>query len=277
MPQYIPSDSQFILIISDSTKRVGDIAAYDYRHHCTRILGWLHDFLATRYTNATVVVKRGGDALLDFARIANSKITICSTSTFCFFASLASNGTVYFPVTKLLARVNIGSNFHWLDEKLLSLVIWHPWYSIEYGLTKKEFGSDSEQEGRVMKGDRNKFYYIENTKKRYFPDMDTLSDLGFDWHHVWHVNDRFLAPFADGIEMRVYPDKTIKYQLNPTTYRWYCTRCYNLTYFPTPAPSANPTILPTIAPTMSTAVSLTSSNVSSVHCRWKTAYEFVCD
>lgn len=60
MPNLIPSDTQFILIISDSVKRLGDLPQYDYHSHCSRILGWLQDYLTVRYRNATVVVKRGG-------------------------------------------------------------------------------------------------------------------------------------------------------------------------------------------------------------------------
>lgn len=140
-------------------------------------------------------------------------------------------------------------------------------------MTKKDFNSDWEQEGRLMKGDRNKFYFIEYQKKRYFPDGDTMDALGFDWRHVWHVNDKFLRPFPDGIDMRLYPDKTIKYQMHPVTYRWYCTRCYNLTYAPSPAPSVAPSVLTSILPDLGTN---TFTN-STLHCRWKTAYEFSCD
>jgi hypothetical protein len=208
--------------------------------------------------------------LLDFARIAYANTTICSSSTFCFFAALASNGTVHLPVTRLIGQpANMYNNFHWIAEKQLSLVIWHPWYSIEYGLTKKKFEPDADQEGRLQQGDRKKNYFIENGRKRRFQEMDTFSDLGFDWRHIWIVNDRYLSGFPDGPDMKVYPDKTIKYEIDPVTFRWHCSRCYNLTEAPSYAPTNLP-ITPSVVPS-SAPISVVAG------CRWKTPYEFGCD
>ena len=95
---------------------------------------------------------------------------------------------MHFPVTRLIANLptndeenSLGKNFHWIDEKQLAMMLWHPWYSIEYGLTKKKFEADSDQEGRLHQGDRKKFYFIENVKKRRISTMDILDELGFDW------------------------------------------------------------------------------------------------
>ena len=50
-------------------------------------------------------MKRGGDAFLDYARLAYSNVTICSASTYCIWPALAnSNGQVYFPLTPLIAK-----------------------------------------------------------------------------------------------------------------------------------------------------------------------------
>lgn len=98
----IPNNSKFIYIISESPNRVSGAKTRDFRQQCFRIIGWLNSFVKDSFPNATVVVKRGGDMFLDFARIAYSNVTICSASTFCFFASLGSRGVAHFPATKLI-------------------------------------------------------------------------------------------------------------------------------------------------------------------------------
>ena len=68
---------------------------------------------------------RDGDPLIAFTRLQYANTTICSSSTFCFYAALANNGTnVFFPKTHLIARpertngsvYSYGDHFHWIDE-----------------------------------------------------------------------------------------------------------------------------------------------------------------
>ena len=63
----------------------------------------------------------GGDQFLDYARLAYSNVTICSSSTFCLWPALANNGDVYFPLTALVANSgsnatakDLGPRFHWI-------------------------------------------------------------------------------------------------------------------------------------------------------------------
>ena len=83
-----------------------------------------------------------------------------------------SNGSVYFPASKIIARPDnstvFGDHFKWIDTRLLSLTIWHPWYAIEYGLKgeKAKPFVPEDMHGFIMKGDRQKHYYIENMTKR---------------------------------------------------------------------------------------------------------------
>ena len=221
----IPEDAKSIYIISDAVKRVGDNARYDYHQHCRRILGWLHSDVRKAFPDALVLTKRGGDPFLDLLRITHSNTTICSTSTFCFYGwglhckffhliffellviicifswrALGARGKVYFPETRLISRPDehehftfqsLGLDFNWIDEKdgkLLSLVIWHPWYSIMYGLTKKDFDTD-DHDGRVMQGNAKKLWYVykdsrSGYKKRKIPDTDTMDSLGLHWYRT---------------------------------------------------------------------------------------------
>jgi hypothetical protein len=66
----------------------------------------LFEYLQSNFPKATIVVKRGGDLFLDYARLAFANTTICSASSYCFWASLANNGTVHFPVTTVIAGKN---------------------------------------------------------------------------------------------------------------------------------------------------------------------------
>lgn len=48
-----------------------------------------------------------------------SKVTICSTSTFCFWPALASNTTVYYPVTQMILNgttPQFTEHFHWITD-----------------------------------------------------------------------------------------------------------------------------------------------------------------
>jgi len=121
----IPKEgTSFIYVLSDHPTRASHSP---YSSRCQVILEHLFNFLKTHYPKSTVVVKRGGDLFLDYARLAFAKVTICSASSYCLWPSLANTGTVYFPISSLVAGAdsmalapNLSSNFHWIDVDIIS-------------------------------------------------------------------------------------------------------------------------------------------------------------
>lgn len=61
-----------------------------YASRCGQILQRLFEHLRRQFPSSIVVVKRGGDAFLDYARVAYSNIVICSASTFCLWPALSN-------------------------------------------------------------------------------------------------------------------------------------------------------------------------------------------
>jgi hypothetical protein len=61
-------------------------------------------------------VKRGGDLFLDYARLLNANVTICSASSYCFWPALATNGQAYFPLSAVIGRIMYCRHLHnlWL-------------------------------------------------------------------------------------------------------------------------------------------------------------------
>eukprot|EP01038_Epipyxis_sp_PR26KG_P008204 gene8204-11099_t len=113
--------SQFIYIIADSPTRQ---SYHAYSHRCEIILHRLQLHLIKLFPKSTIVIKRGGDPFLDYARLVYSNVTICSASTFCLWPALSNNdGQVYFPLTPLVARsysnetaMAFKPNFHWIND-----------------------------------------------------------------------------------------------------------------------------------------------------------------
>jgi hypothetical protein len=142
----IPANARKIYIIADSPTRS---MYHVYSGRCSLILAHLgkpkHFLLVTpaadmslimigkyihhAYPDAYVVIKRGGDLLLDYARLAYSTVTICSASTYCLWPALANQNTVHFPLTPLVARADTNAtaptfqtktnSFHWITDVLL--------------------------------------------------------------------------------------------------------------------------------------------------------------
>lgn len=86
---------------------------------CDMVLRGLFEHLSALYPHDTVLIRRGDDPYADMARLAFSKMTICSVSTFCLWPALASDSHhVYFPVTPIVARgnwaVDLRPGFHWM-------------------------------------------------------------------------------------------------------------------------------------------------------------------
>ena len=132
----IPKDSKYIFVMSDPPNRAGNNPSAS---HCAEILKWLFEYLKKEYSNSTVVVKKGGDVYLDFARLSMANTTICSASTFCLFPAIAHNGSaVYFPRTKLIGvppeGYSMNDHFHWVNDPPLVADVFKPWYLIAWTL-----------------------------------------------------------------------------------------------------------------------------------------------
>eukprot|EP01036_Dinobryon_divergens_P033821 gene33821-43703_t len=61
---------------------------------------------------------------------------------------------------------------------------------------------DSAVEGKLLKGNRNAIFFIQNGKKRLIPDFYTFSHMGFNLTSIEKVSDDFLAelPLGDAIK-----------------------------------------------------------------------------
>lgn len=115
----IPHDTRSIYVMAESPSRN---ARPDRTERCTSIFMALRSYLMSKFPRAVVVVLRGHDMFEDLARLTYANTTICSVSTYCLWPAMSNNHTVYFPVTKLIAKENTsfdyGSSFHWLvDDK----------------------------------------------------------------------------------------------------------------------------------------------------------------
>jgi hypothetical protein len=89
---------------------------------CDVILDSLHKYLIKEFpTIKAIIVSRGGDINMDFARLSLSPVTICSVSTFCLWPAIGNinKGGVYFPKTKLILGGNwdiFDLGFLWIDQ-----------------------------------------------------------------------------------------------------------------------------------------------------------------
>lgn len=127
----IPLYTKTIYIIADSPTRSKD---HTYSSRCSIILERLGWYIHNRFPSAVIVIKRGGDLFLDYARLAYSNVTICSASTFCLWPALANKNDVYFPYTPLVAEswdnetsYNLSSHFHWIDIDMIKIFKFRPW------------------------------------------------------------------------------------------------------------------------------------------------------
>lgn len=73
------------------------------------------------YPHANIVVKRGDDMVSDMISLTYSKVTICSTSTFCLWFGIANPYSAYFPVTPLVYQHNLestdnGHSLNWIKN-----------------------------------------------------------------------------------------------------------------------------------------------------------------
>lgn len=80
--------ASYIYVIADSPSRQ---SGHIYSQRCETILQHLFERLKKQYPTSTIVVKRGGDAFLDYARLMMSSIVFCSASTFCLWPALGND------------------------------------------------------------------------------------------------------------------------------------------------------------------------------------------
>lgn len=194
----IPSNAKYIYVLTDPPKRAGN---HPYVHHCQKILTWLFAFITENFPEATVIVKKGGDIYLDFARLAYANTTICSASTFCLFPAIANNGSiVYYPSTKLIGvppgNYKMNDHFYWITDPQLVTDVWKPWYLIEYALKNKPI-LPTMIEGHLLKGHGKQVYFILNQTKYSIPNGDTFEGLGFSWDDVWQMDEATVNLFPD--------------------------------------------------------------------------------
>lgn len=134
-PQRIPADFRsFIYVIADSPSRSPHSP---YSNRCDIILKEFFEYLRKKFPSSIIVIKRGGDAFLDVARIALSSIVFCSASTFCLWPALANHqGTIFYPLTPLIlgakdnqSAPHLAHNFHWIDDvdMIKNFKQYHPW------------------------------------------------------------------------------------------------------------------------------------------------------
>ena len=111
----IPPNARHIYVMAESPSRN---ARPDRVDRCASIFMALRSYLMSHFSKALVVILQGHDMFDDLARLTYANTTICSVSTYGLWPAMSNNHTVYFPVTKLIAKENTsfdyGPSFHWL-------------------------------------------------------------------------------------------------------------------------------------------------------------------
>jgi hypothetical protein len=97
---------------------------------CFNVTRAITDFLAPRYPNTTILVRRGF-AFDGFAQLALAKNVVCSPSSFCFFAGIANpHGGANYASTPLILNgetPDLGVGLKWIDNRFV------------YGFWRQEF------------------------------------------------------------------------------------------------------------------------------------------
>ena len=91
---------------------------------CDMLLPALHAHLVKSFPQAkAIVLIRGGDIHVDFARLALAPLTICSVGTFCLWPALGNNNTVHYPQTKMIlgGRTSANLGFSWMPASVVVL------------------------------------------------------------------------------------------------------------------------------------------------------------
>lgn len=115
----IPASAKYIYVMAESASRKP-------RQHsvarCDAIFEALMAFLTKHFPASVVVIMRGHDIIEDLVRLTYAPLVVCSVSTYCLWPAVGNrNGTVHFPLTKLIAKeevgpFNYGPNFAWIKD-----------------------------------------------------------------------------------------------------------------------------------------------------------------
>lgn len=86
----IPSNAKYIYILTEPYTRVSPSGIVDEKELCQHVLEALHSDITSHFPEAHVVTRHGGDIFTTLAMLSHSPTTICSISTFCFYAALCN-------------------------------------------------------------------------------------------------------------------------------------------------------------------------------------------
>jgi hypothetical protein len=117
LAKLIPKDARFVYILAEARGRKTATRPH-LAAICDAIFTSMRQYLQLHFPTSIIQIKRGEDLYTDFARLTYAKVTICSVSTFCLWPAIASNGTAYFPQSKLIAGgdVSINLGFRWITK-----------------------------------------------------------------------------------------------------------------------------------------------------------------
>lgn len=195
IPPLIPVNARHIYILTDN---------HEKGSNCHAIVDHLADYIAEKFPLSAVQICRGSDPLVDFLRLTYSNTTICSSSTFCFFAALANNGTAHFPVTKLIAQPEnavYGSHFHWIPHsQVMNAVHLRPWHLIFFELEGRTITAE-DVEGQLVQGRGKSVFYVRNQSRHQFNSGDVFEALHFEWGNVWHIDDNTINSIPMGADL----------------------------------------------------------------------------
>lgn len=112
----IPTNTSTIYVLAEKSSR-----KFTQRRteRCDSVLTALWEYLTNSFPSSTILVLRGANIFDDFSRLALSQVSVCSVSTFCFYAALATAGKAYLPITRLFAKAttpDYGPRIKWLDN-----------------------------------------------------------------------------------------------------------------------------------------------------------------
>jgi hypothetical protein len=113
----IPSNATTIYVMTENPSRKTNSQR---TNQCNAILTGLFEYLKKEFVTSSIVILRGANMYDDMTRLALSKTTICSVSSFCIWPALSSTTMAYFPITRLIAKATAPvydpRHFQWLDS-----------------------------------------------------------------------------------------------------------------------------------------------------------------
>ena len=113
-----------IYILAEKRDRKSGGANIKLARICDILLPAFHAHLVKSFPQAkAIVLNRGGDMHVDFARLALAPVTICSVGTFCLWPALGNNNTVHYPQTKMIlgGRASANLGFSWMPASVVVL------------------------------------------------------------------------------------------------------------------------------------------------------------